>query len=258
MQVETHGARRAPNIQTTLFFETLPETYERVFRELKPRSPLSGVRVEFRKFVGASAIVRFSEGVLLVRLSDILAEAPAPIAEALAHILLAKLFRRRTASFHREQYRHWLNRTDIRAKMHHVRRERGYKHRGTPVGSRFNLLELFEQLNARFFAGALVQPRLTWSLRESRTRLGHYDPSHNAIVLSRILDRAEAPALVVEYVMYHEMLHMVHPEYQENGKRRIHTREFRIAERAFPRYLEARKALTTFLLAIRQEKGSPK
>ena len=70
---------------------------------------------------------------------------------------------------------------------------------------------MFEELNFRYFHGLMARPMLGWSPYASRTMLGHYDPSHNAIVLSRILDRAETPRLAVEYVLFHEMLHLRHP-----------------------------------------------
>ena len=69
---------------------------------------------------------------------------------------------------------------------------------------------------------------------KSRTLLGHYDPSHNAIVLSRILDTEAATPLAVEYVMFHEMLHLRHPVEHAGSHRRIHTADFRAAEKQYP------------------------
>jgi len=50
----------------------------------------------------------------------------------------------------------------------------------------------------------MARPLLGWSRQPSRVTLGHYDPSHNAIILSRLLDREEVPVLAVEYVLFHE------------------------------------------------------
>ncbi len=85
-------------------------------------------------------------------------------------------------------------------------------------------------------------PLLGWSRRPSRTTLGHYDSSHNAIILSRFLDSPEVPLLVVEYIMFHEMLHLRHPMVH-TGSRRIHTSEFQEAEKAFPDLKEAKRQL---------------
>ena len=73
--------------------------------------------------------------------------------------------------------------------------------------------------------------------------LGHFDPSHNAIIISRIFDRPQVPALAVEYVLFHEMLHLRYPVDHNGARRRVHTREFREAEKKFPRLKEAKEIL---------------
>jgi len=45
--------------------------------------------------------------------------------------------------------------------------------------------------------------------------------------------------------MYHEMLHLRHPEEHCQGRRRIHTPAFQEAERRFPNLAEAKRALRT-------------
>jgi hypothetical protein len=73
--------------------------------------------------------------------------------------------------------------------------------------------------------------------------LGHYDPCHNAIVISRIFDDIRKPLLTLEYVMFHEMLHLRYPVDHRGARRRVHTREFRQAERAFHLLAEAKDLL---------------
>jgi hypothetical protein len=73
--------------------------------------------------------------------------------------------------------------------------------------------------------------------------LGHYDPSHNAIVLSRVLDKQDTPRLAVEYVLFHEMLHLRYPAEHTGARRRVHTRAFKDAEKQFEGLPEARRLL---------------
>lgn len=73
--------------------------------------------------------------------------------------------------------------------------------------------------------------------------LGYYDPSHNVIVISRHLDRPDVPRLAIEYVMFHEMLHLRYPVDHRGTRRCVHTAEFRAAERAFHQHSEAQKLL---------------
>jgi hypothetical protein len=127
--------------------------------------------------------------------------------------------------------------------MHLVKQQRGRKFVSGPVGERYDLEEIFERLNLRFFNGLMARPQLGWSRGLSRTLLGHYDPSHNAIILSRILDTEKATPLAVEYVMFHEMLHLRHPVEHAGAHRRIHTKEFRAAEKLFPELKLAKEQL---------------
>ena len=182
------------------------------------------------------------EGHLEVRISDVLEKAPAPILEALATILISKLFRRPVPSAFSLRYRRYLNRKDIRTNLHLVRQSRGRKLILDARGQHFDLEVLFEELNFQFFHGLMSRPRLGWSRTLSRTALGHYDPSHNSIVISRILDRQNA-SLALRYVLYHEMLHLRFPVEHRGARRCVHTREFKEAERQFPFLKEATELL---------------
>ena len=84
-------------LQSSLFFESPAELYTRVLRELKPRTKASEIRVEFCPFANADSFVRMTEAGIQVRITDLLEGAPAPVMEALAYILLGKLFRRPVA-----------------------------------------------------------------------------------------------------------------------------------------------------------------
>lgn len=234
-------------VQSSLFFETPEQIYARVFRDLKPRSPLPELRVEFCRFANADSFIRLENGRLSVRISDLLAGAPAPVAEALAYILLGKLYRKEVPRAYTHRYRLYLNRRDVRRQIHLVRQIRGRKFVSGPQGAHRNLEEIFERINGQFFDGLLARPQLGWSRRPSRSMLGHFDPSHNAIIISRIFDRPDVPLLALEYVVFHEMLHLRFPVDHNGARRRVHTREFRQAETQFPRLKEAKEILKRLL-----------
>jgi hypothetical protein len=229
--------------QSALFFETPAEVYARVLKDLKPRTALPEIEVEFRRYANANSSIRLGDGRLTVKIADILEGAPAPILEALAYILLGKLYRRPIPRIYAHRYRLYLNRRDVRQKMQLVRQIRGRKFVSGPEGASHNLDEIFERLNHEYFDGLLGRPLLGWSRRPSRGMLGHFDPSHNAIIISRIFDNPAAPLLALEYVMFHEMLHLRYPVDHHGARRRVHTREFQHAERAFARLQEAKELL---------------
>jgi uncharacterized tellurite resistance protein B-like protein len=223
--------------------ETPAEIYARVFRQMRPRTPLPQIRVEFRRYANANAQIRWDEDVLLVRVADTLGSAPADVVEALAEILLSKLFRRPVPASSNDRYRRYLNRRDIRRSLDLVRQIRGRKQLEHPQGCQFDLEQMFEELNFRYFFGLMARPRIGWSPHASRTLLGHYDSSHNAIVLSRVLDRPDTPKLAVEYVLFHEMLHLRYPAEHNGSRRCVHTAAFKEAEKQFEQLREAKALL---------------
>jgi hypothetical protein len=231
------------NIASSLFFETPDAIFRRVYCEIRPGAPAPSFEVEYKPFANANSRVRLQSGRIFVSISDLLGDAPAPVTEALAHILLGKLFRIRAAKQYEHRYRLWLNRRDMRRQINAVRQERGRKvHRGAQ-GEVHNLEEIFEHLNRAHFGGMMARPELGWSHIRSRSRLGHFDPSHNMIMISRIFDDARAPKLALEYVMFHEMLHLHYPVDHSGSRRCVHTPEFKAHEKQFPSFREAKALL---------------
>src|SRR5271157_1362203 len=101
-------------LQTALLFESSEEIFARVFAEYRPRTPLAGVRLAYKRYANANSAIAFRESRLEVKLSDLWQGAPAPVVEALAHILIAKMFRRSAPAAATGSYRRWLNRRDVR------------------------------------------------------------------------------------------------------------------------------------------------
>ena len=231
------------DLQSVLFFEKPTELLARVFSELRPRMPVPEVRLEFCKFANANSFVRWDEAGLEFRITDVLEGAPAQILEALAYILLSKLLRRPTPKIYAERYRRYLNRKEMRRSLQLVKQARGRKYVSSPQGACYDLETIFEDLNLRYFHGLVARPLLGWSRGPSRVMLGHYDPSHNAIVVSRHLDRPSVPRLAVEYVLFHEMLHLRFPVEHRGARRCVHTAEFKLAEKEFVGLKEANELL---------------
>jgi predicted metal-dependent hydrolase len=117
---------------------------------------------------------------------------------------------------------------------------RGRKRIESARGRVYDLEEIFDELNSRYFYGLLARPRMTWSQNHARNSLGHYDPAHNAIVVSRVFDHPRVPRYAVEYIVYHEMLHLKHPVKLRGSRRCVHSAEFQAEERMFPHLAEAR------------------
>lgn len=217
--------------------------FQEAFHTLRPRTPVPEFDVAFRPYADVNHFIRIREGKVLVGLSDLLEGAPQPVLEAIAVILIAKLYRKPIPARYRTRYRLFLNSRAVSRKVHWIRRTRGRKHLGTPQGKHFNLETIFEKLNRGHFHGLLGRPQLSWSQAAPRTALGHYDSAHNAIIISKIFDRPETPPFLMEYILYHEMLHLKHPVVSRRGQRCVHSALFRVEEHRFPRFQQAKRLL---------------
>lgn len=234
-------------VESALFFESIEQIYARVFRTIRPRTPVPSIAVRFRKYANANSRIRLSQGELSVDISDLLEDAPAPVQEALASILISKLFKRPPDTDWLARYRRYLNRADMRRELAKLKRERGRKSYRDAAGRVYDLRQLFEEINLDYFGGLMARPELGWSLKNSRTALGHYDPCHHVIVVSSILDDPNAPVIAVRYVLFHEMLHLRYPTEHRGARRCVHTTEFKQAEKQFVDYESAKKALRRYL-----------
>lgn len=219
------------------------ELFQRVFRRLHLGAVVPSLRVDFRPFAGLRSTICLRKGEIEICLSDVLQDAPPLVLEALAEVLLCKVYRQRASREARECYLAYVLRPGVRHLIDQARRQRGSKRMLPPRGRWHDLEEIFQRLNQRLFQGQLTVTRLGWSLKKSRSTLGHYDAGHGMIVINRVLDSPHAPAHLVEYLVFHEMLHMRFPVERNGHRRVVHSREFRKAEREFPKYEEARKSL---------------
>jgi len=223
--------------------EHLLNLFQESYRELRPRAPVPEMSVEFYSFANINNTIRLREGKLLVRLSDLLEGAPEPVLRAIAHILLAKMYRKPIEREHSTRYRRHISGHDLSRKAHLMQQIRGRKRIDSAKGATYDLESIFEDLNTRFFHGLLARPQMTWSREHARQRLGHFDPAHNAIVVSRVFDHPRVPQYVTEYIVYHEMLHLKHPVKLRGSRRCVHSAEFQADEKLFPRLQEAQKFL---------------
>jgi hypothetical protein len=197
------------------------------------------ISVRFRRFTSLNTTIRLREGKLFVSLSDLLEGAPESVVRAIAHILLAKLYKKPIDSAHNMRYKRFASSAAVTRQTELIRHARGSKRFFGPEGRYYNLEEVFEALNTRFFGGLMGRPQLTWSEHIAKRSLGHYDAAHNTIVVSRVFDRPSSPRYAIEYLLYHEMLHLKHPVRMRGLRRCVHSAAFKADEAQFPQLKEA-------------------
>lgn len=112
------------------------------------------------------------------------------------------------------------------------------------------LSESFDRVNQKYFESVLEKPNLVWG-KFNRHKLGCYDFHSDTIKISRIFD--EGPIELLDYVMYHEMLHKnLKFTLVSGSKSRFHTREFRSKEKEFENSKDIDKKLENYIRTRRR------
>lgn len=167
------------------------------------------------KFKGYNANVSMRGSMVTFNLSKKWRGISRDIKIGLLQELLARLLREKKATPNIDLYHIFLKRVHIAIP----------KTRTEP-----ELEESFDRVNNEFFSGIIEKPNLKWN--NSSTKLGSYDYGSDMITISMMLKDAERE--MIDYVMYHEMLHKKHKFSSKEGRLRYHTSEFRSSESAFP------------------------
>ena len=213
--------------------------YEEVFQNLNKKGEIPEIDVSFYPYIGINHTIRVRDGKVFVRLAEVCREMPLDIQKALAIILVSKLLRKRISPKILETYRGFIKNQELREKVLENKRTKGRKIITTAKGEIYDLNEIFTHLNQIYFDEKLKKPTLSWSARKTYRILGHHDATHETIVVSRSLDDKKTPKYVVEFIVFHEMLHIFHPTQHRNGRRYNHTPQFRRDERKFAFFDEA-------------------
>src|SRR5271157_4712887 len=217
----------------------LVSIFQEEYRALRPRAPMPPMVVRFRRFTSLNTRIWLRDGQITVSLSDLLEGAPETVIRAIAHILLAKLYKKPIDAAHNLRYKRFSSSAAVSRQTELIRGARGSKRFSGPEGHYYHLEEVFDTLNAKFFGGMLGRPQLTWSEGMAKRALGHYDAAHNTIVVSRVFDRPSSPRYALEYLLFHEMLHLKYPVKMRGLRRCVHPREFKAEEKLFPHLKEA-------------------
>src|SRR5205823_5218087 len=202
---------------------------------LKP----ADIEVRFYPYAGLHHTIRVRAGRVYVRLSDVFQGAPPEVIRALAFLLVARLLSRKAPANHERVYRAYAFSPQVLRASDIARQKRGRKMISSAQGKVYDLERIFARVNRRYFEREISKPVLTWSQRRARSILGHHDAAHDTITISKALDSRDVPEWFVEYIVFHEMLHVKHPARIMNGRRYYHPPAFRTEERAYPRYQQA-------------------
>lgn len=119
--------------------------------------------------------------------------------------------------------------------------------------SDITLEESFNRVNENYFNNIIEIPNLKWGSYSIR-KLGSYEYGSDTITISKILQNNDR--FLLDYVMYHEMLHKKHKFENNNGKNMHHTKKFRTDEESYPNHLLAEKELQRLCSSIKRKNNN--
>ncbi|HAK89491.1 MAG: hypothetical protein A2077_02280 [Nitrospirae bacterium GWC2_46_6] len=107
-------------------------------------------------------------------------------------------------------------------------------------GKYYHLSDIYRSINEEYFGGT-VSARIAWGAKSPRyavrkRTMGSYSSHANIIRINPVLDRRSVPRYFIEFIVYHEMLHAAMGVEIKNGRRSVHSREFKRRERLFKHY----------------------
>ena len=188
---------------------------------------------EFYPYTTLKNTIRKRDDRIQIRLSDMLSDAPQEVLLALLIILFCKLESKTLPKSQKRLYKEYVNSEAMRRRIRKKRKERVKKDLVGSLGKHYDLKESFSRINKKYFESELQLPNLSWSKKRTKTRFGHHDEALYTIVISKTLDDPKVPRFLLDYIMYHEALHIRHKTQFKNGRRRMHTREFQADEKKF-------------------------
>jgi hypothetical protein len=227
--------------------------YEDAFRHLNPKAKPPEIEVSFYPYIGISNTIRVRGGKVRVRIAQMFESAPMEVQKSLALILVRKYLGKRVPKADSETYRAFVKTESVQTRAFEDRQRRGRKVVTSARGEAYDLEEIFDRLNRVYFQNSLPKPVLTWSAQKTFHRLGHHDPAHKTLVVSKSLDDKKVPAYVVESVVHHEMLHIKHPTIIRNGRRYNHTPAFRRDEELFEHFAAAEAWINRNAYALKRK-----
>jgi len=166
------------------------------------------------RFSDFNGNIRLSRDMVTVSLSNKWKEISTDLQLGMIQHLLCRLFKVRAQTTQMDLYHSFMKHAHTAAE----------KTENDPV-----LEESFHRVNENFFAGIIEKPNLAWS--SGNRRLGAYHYGSDRLTLSTVLAQ---DLELLDYVMYHELLHKKHKYSSTSLRATYHSTAFRADEAKFP------------------------
>lgn len=199
------------------------------------------IESQYKKYASLKATLERTGNTLTAKVSPGFAAGGRDVLVGLALDLTARVFRmhvpdnayvRAYRDFRQSQGSNQLNSA--------LRRAHGRKRHLRAQGTWHDLNDIVLRMTREYpLLQTLSVPKIGWNAKGGSRILGFYDESTHEILINANLDQKRVPPYVLEYVVFHELLHAKHPVKHGRSRRTVHTPEFKTEERQYPLYDEA-------------------
>ncbi len=213
------------------------DLFASVYRRLRKVDHTPQFNIRYFSYKNIKNTLRIRGNIIYVRISDLLREAPPSVMASIYEILVCRTFR--LFGYHQANliYNRYISSPEFLLRRTSVSPGRCRIKKHNRPGRIVDLEKRFTYLNNIYFRGELSDLHLYWAERKSKRILGQYVPHRREILINSNLDHPLVPESVVDFVLYHEMLHStMDPKISKTGRRTVHHSEFRRMERQFERY----------------------
>jgi len=188
------------------------------------------------------------------KISDYLENSPEDVLDSMTWYLMCRAFRRECPSGRAERYLQYSRSTELWDGVREKYLGRAKNMIAEPRGMHRDLSVVFGYVNSNYFAGRLRNPTLAWVRESTSRRYGFYFAPLELLAVNKVFDSEHVPRYVLEFVVYHELLHHLDSVDGRPRRRVHHTKSFRDQERLFSSYSEAEEWLRRTVAVARPRK----
>ena len=216
------------------------------FRTVGKEYGYDSVTAEFSEYKEFKIKWRRSCGWAEFEVSDYMADAPPEVMEGMAETIFSRITRKARKNYPKKML-DWISSEEFVKAKQPLYLMRSHNLTGTPVGQHADLRESYERLVKTGLVPRYENLAITWTKQPTARRVGFCSVLMKVIIISSELDRPEVPAFVLDYVLYHELIHLMHG-FDPFGQR--HNADFQSLEKLYPKHEEAEEWLKKMRLAL--------
>jgi len=177
---------------------------------------------------------------LEIMVSDYIADAPDPVLMDLSETII-DMVKGRPYEYGKE-YLEWVTSDDfiLNNRKAYIRRSKNITR--DPVGKERDLIESIDRLldSSLLTSEDIQNSFFTWTVHPNYRKVGYCSPMMRVVAVSSALDNISTPDYVIDFVVYHESLHL---RQGYRPTKRAHDVSFKREERLFPKFKEAERYL---------------